>query len=127
MPPDSGRTIFAVARVAGWAAHYLEELTERPVRFRARAVYTRVRSRASLQPAPITMADGCPPRWMAGPSVPVARVTGTSPPACWVTHAVAPSALSATPWAASGSAIGVPTAGPSAVCVTGTRPVPPHT
>jgi citrate synthase len=40
MPPDSGRTIFAVARVAGWAAHYLEELTERPVRFRARAVYT---------------------------------------------------------------------------------------
>ena len=40
MPPDSGRTIFAVARVAGWAAHYLEELTERPVRFRARAVYS---------------------------------------------------------------------------------------
>jgi citrate synthase len=39
MPPDSGRTIFAVARVAGWAAHYQEELTERPVRFRARAVY----------------------------------------------------------------------------------------
>jgi citrate synthase len=40
MPPDSGRTIFAVARVAGWAAHYLEELAERPVRFRARAVYS---------------------------------------------------------------------------------------
>jgi citrate synthase len=40
MPPDSGRTIFAVARVAGWAAHYLEELSERPVRFRARAVYS---------------------------------------------------------------------------------------
>ncbi len=39
MPPDSGRTMFAVARVAGWAAHYLEELGERPVRFRARAVY----------------------------------------------------------------------------------------
>jgi citrate synthase len=39
MPPDSGRTIFAVARVAGWAAHYLEEMAERPVRFRARAVY----------------------------------------------------------------------------------------
>jgi citrate synthase len=39
MPPDSGRTIFAVARVVGWAAHYLEELAERPVRFRARAVY----------------------------------------------------------------------------------------
>jgi citrate synthase len=40
MPPDTGRTIFAVARVAGWCAHYLEELTERPLRFRARAVYT---------------------------------------------------------------------------------------
>ena len=40
MPPDSGRTMFAVARVAGWTAHYLEELTERPVRFRARAVYS---------------------------------------------------------------------------------------
>lgn len=40
MPPDSGRTIFAVARIAGWTAHYLEELSERPLRFRARAVYS---------------------------------------------------------------------------------------
>lgn len=40
MPPDSGRTLFAVARVAGWTAHYLEELGERPLRFRARAVYS---------------------------------------------------------------------------------------
>jgi citrate synthase len=40
MPPDTGRTIFAVARVAGWAAHYMEELTERSLRFRARAVYS---------------------------------------------------------------------------------------
>jgi citrate synthase len=40
MPPDTGRTIFAVARVAGWAAHYMEELGERPLRFRARAVYS---------------------------------------------------------------------------------------
>jgi citrate synthase len=40
MPPDTGRTIFAVARVAGWAAHYIEELTERPLRFRARGVYS---------------------------------------------------------------------------------------
>jgi citrate synthase len=39
MPPDTGRTIFAVARVAGWTAHYMEELTERPLRFRTRAVY----------------------------------------------------------------------------------------
>jgi citrate synthase len=40
MPPDAGRTLFAVARIAGWAAHYLEELGERPLRFRARAVYS---------------------------------------------------------------------------------------
>jgi citrate synthase len=40
MPPDTGRTLFAVARVAGWTAHYLEELAERPLRFRARAVYS---------------------------------------------------------------------------------------
>jgi citrate synthase len=40
MPPDTGRTLFAVARLAGWAAHYMEELTEKPLRFRARAVYS---------------------------------------------------------------------------------------
>jgi citrate synthase len=40
MPPDAGRTIFTVARVAGWTAHYAEELLERPLRFRARAVYS---------------------------------------------------------------------------------------
>ncbi len=39
MPEDGGRTIFTVARVAGWIAHYLEELSEPPVRYRARAVY----------------------------------------------------------------------------------------
>jgi citrate synthase len=40
MPPDTGRTLFAVARIAGWTAHYMEEVTEPPVRFRARAVYS---------------------------------------------------------------------------------------
>ncbi len=39
LPADAGHTIFAVARVAGWTAHYLEELAERPLRFRARAIY----------------------------------------------------------------------------------------
>ncbi len=39
MAPDTGTTLFAVARVAGWVAHYLEELGERPLRYRARAVY----------------------------------------------------------------------------------------
>ena len=40
MPPDAGRTIFTVARVAGWTAHYQEELLEQPLRFRARAIYS---------------------------------------------------------------------------------------
>jgi citrate synthase len=40
---DTGRTIFSVARLTGWTAHYLEELSERPLRFRARAVYSSVR------------------------------------------------------------------------------------
>ncbi len=39
MGPNAGSIIFAVARTAGWIAHYLEELHERPLRFRARAVY----------------------------------------------------------------------------------------
>jgi citrate synthase len=42
MPTDGGRTIFTVARVVGWTAHYLEELSERPLRFRPRAVYASV-------------------------------------------------------------------------------------
>ncbi len=44
MAPDAGRTLFTVARVAGWVAHYLEELEERPLRYRARAVYATGRS-----------------------------------------------------------------------------------
>jgi len=43
-PSDVGRTLFAIARVSGWTAHYLEELGERPLRFRARAVYAVDRS-----------------------------------------------------------------------------------
>ena len=39
MSPAAGRTIFTIARVVGWLGHYLEELQERPLRFRARAVY----------------------------------------------------------------------------------------
>jgi citrate synthase len=40
MPSDAGQTLFTVARIAGWTAHYQEELSERPLRFRARAVYS---------------------------------------------------------------------------------------
>jgi citrate synthase len=39
LPAESGRILFTVARVAGWVAHYLEELAEPPLRYRARAVY----------------------------------------------------------------------------------------
>ncbi len=38
-PADAGEAIFTVARTAGWVAHYLEELDQPPLRFRARAVY----------------------------------------------------------------------------------------
>jgi citrate synthase len=41
MDPEAGGVIFKVARVAGWVAHYLEELTEQPIRYRARAIYAR--------------------------------------------------------------------------------------
>jgi citrate synthase len=39
MSPRAGRTIFTISRVVGWIGHYLEELHERPLRYRARAVY----------------------------------------------------------------------------------------
>jgi citrate synthase len=39
LPPAAGELIFCFARIAGWAAHYLEELAEPPLRFRVRAVY----------------------------------------------------------------------------------------
>jgi citrate synthase len=35
LPP--GAPVFAVARIAGWTAHYLEEIEERPVRYRGLA------------------------------------------------------------------------------------------
>ena len=38
MPPDAGEVIFTIARTAGWLAHALEEYSEPPLRFRARAV-----------------------------------------------------------------------------------------
>ncbi len=38
--PDAGEAIFAVARVAGWVAHAMEEYGESPLRFRGRTVYT---------------------------------------------------------------------------------------
>jgi citrate synthase len=55
MAADAGRTLFTVARVAGWVAHYLEELNERPLRYRARAVYaTPAPADRGLGPHPAT-------------------------------------------------------------------------
>jgi citrate synthase len=51
MDPDAGGVLFMVARVAGWVAHYLEELTERPLRYRVRAVHVTPR-RPSVHPLP---------------------------------------------------------------------------
>ena len=39
MADDAGEAVFAVARIAGWLGHALEEYGERPLRYRARAVY----------------------------------------------------------------------------------------
>ena len=62
MPADAGQTIFGVARMAGWTAHYLEELNERPLRFRARAIYARPASgggtRRADSPARLPMGHG---------------------------------------------------------------------
>jgi citrate synthase len=40
MGPEAGEAVFAISRTAGWIAHGLEELTERPLRFRPRGRYT---------------------------------------------------------------------------------------
>jgi citrate synthase len=39
MPGDAGEAIFAVARMAGWLAHAIEEYGSEPARFRPRATY----------------------------------------------------------------------------------------
>lgn len=40
MPSEAGEVIFAVARIAGWIAHALEEYRERPMRMRPSGRYT---------------------------------------------------------------------------------------
>jgi citrate synthase len=49
LAPTSGECLFAVARVAGWVAHALEEYGERPLRYRPQAAY--VGGRSSAPPA----------------------------------------------------------------------------
>lgn len=48
MEPDAGELIFAIARIAGWVAHCLEEYEEAPLRFRPVGRYDAKRPR----PAP---------------------------------------------------------------------------
>lgn len=40
LPAEATSCIFTIGRVAGWGAHYLEELQETPLRYRARAIYS---------------------------------------------------------------------------------------
>jgi citrate synthase len=42
--PDAGEAVFAIGRTAGWIAHGIEEYSEAPLRFRARARYTGLRA-----------------------------------------------------------------------------------
>ncbi|MEV8229946.1 citrate synthase family protein [Streptomyces sp. NPDC079167] len=53
MPAETGETVFAVARTAGWIAHAMEEYTERPLRMRPSGQYTGPRAPQPL-PAPKT-------------------------------------------------------------------------
>lgn len=39
LAPEAGETLFTIARLTGWVAHYLEEIEESPRRFRTRTVY----------------------------------------------------------------------------------------
>jgi citrate synthase len=39
LAPDAGETLITVSRMAGWIAHYLEEIQETPRHIRARSVY----------------------------------------------------------------------------------------
>ncbi|HEX7159752.1 MAG TPA: citrate synthase [Trebonia sp.] len=39
LAPEAGETLFTIARMTGWVAHYLEEIEESPRRFRTRTVF----------------------------------------------------------------------------------------
>jgi citrate synthase len=43
LPETTGELLFAIARMAGWTAHALEEYHAEPLRFRLRGIYTGVR------------------------------------------------------------------------------------
>ena len=131
MPPDTGRTLFAVARIAGWAAHYLEELGEprcasgpAPSTARKSAV-SAGRGRGSPRRRSRWPTDG-PQMDRTSDRAGGQRDRDDRLPVCWVTQAVVPSALSAMPWAA-GKARPVGRRRGRACTVTGTTPAPPQT
>ncbi|MBO0914170.1 citrate synthase [Streptomyces laculatispora] len=57
MAAESGETVFAISRTAGWIAHALEEYGERPLRMRPIGQYTGPRP-----PRPLPDATGTPPQ-----------------------------------------------------------------
>jgi citrate synthase len=63
MPLGASEAIFVIARIAGWIAHSLEEYGERPLRFRARALYIGARPDARGKR---DLAAGASPRGATG-------------------------------------------------------------
>ncbi|MFI2779191.1 citrate/2-methylcitrate synthase [Streptomyces sp. ALB3] len=57
MPAETGETVFAVSRTAGWIAHAMEEYAEQPLRMRPSGQYTGPRPPQPL-PAPETPVPG---------------------------------------------------------------------
>ncbi len=54
MPAETGETVFAVSRAAGWIAHAMEEYAERPLRMRPSGQYGGPRP---PQPLPLPTAE----------------------------------------------------------------------
>jgi len=52
MPAEATSCIFTMGRIAGWGAHYLEELQESPLRYRARAIYSAPNPKRAEVPMP---------------------------------------------------------------------------
>lgn len=41
LAPDAGETLVTISRMAGWVAHYLEEIQQQPRHIRARSIYSK--------------------------------------------------------------------------------------
>ncbi|MFI6122232.1 citrate/2-methylcitrate synthase [Streptomyces sp. NPDC051064] len=67
MPAETGETVFAVSRTAGWIAHAMEEYTERPLRMRPSGQYTGPRPPQPLPAPKAATPEGAGPEG-AGPA-----------------------------------------------------------